>query len=532
MFTFKKILLYSTIFLVHCQLVEDIKSTGDVVRFITALGLGKSSDFVQPKVVSISPYLDQKNIPIDSKIVILFSTSMNRNSTESGVSIAANGGNANTRFNWTNDFTLEISFINNMSVGKKYDIRLNKNIVKDTKGNLIAESFLSNFYTVGIDPNPSVLSSNPPSNTNIYYGWGVNQNLTVNFSEPMDQIKTNPAITISGGPAIFVRSWNSNSTSVELILQNSLEKSTTYTLRVSTNATSQKGLKTLSDYIVLFNTGTSSNRPDVTVTPAPTSTAWTALQASPTINNFSGVSKTDKFQFSFTKPMDQSKTQSAISFNPSIDGQFNWISSSLLEFQPNTAMQQNITYTLSISDSALDSNNLPLLNSYIINFIVNNPINSQSITLNRIEGYNISAGCVLTLDPGFVISTIFPIDKSIVYTTTLNLTACSYDYVFKFYFDTPSQCVLKSSGQGDIFNQINVSYHTGGANTSPPSVYSKEFVMPGSSCSLGAGVYELWLENVAPNVQYMVTINGGNSGLLDINGNFLTNNLIFLFNAP
>lgn len=515
----KEFFVIIVFFAIGCQ-----KQVDSLLDRAPLLGLARSGEFDRPTVQAISPLTNERNVIPNSNIFLTFSQPMDKVKTESGISVS--GGEANLRYNWKSDFFLELYFRTGMTVGKRYEVRLDKNIVKDVRGNFIAENYLSYFYTSGLESFPYVVSSDPPRTGSVIYNWPVGQNITITFSEPMDEAKTNSAISISGGPAIFVKTWNPESTIVSLVMQSPLTKSTTYTLKVTTAALNKKGLRLDSDHIVVFNTGILQSYPDVSINAVPLSTPWPSLQPEPAINSITGVSKSDSIQFTFTKPMDQANTQNAISFSPTIDGQFNWLSSTLLQFKPNSKLTANQTYRLTLTKSATDTSSLPLSNSYVVDFLVNNPNDSGPITLQTITGYSVSGVCVNSVDANANVA-VAPLNTSNVYDAVVSSTGCALkDYIFEFTFNTANGCALMTSGQGDVFNQISISYYSGGPIITP-NVYLKSYTPP-VVCSANTP-FQFGIKNLPLGVQYKITINGGSSGLMDINGNTLANDIYFIF---
>jgi len=500
------------------------KQIDNLEERIPLLGLARVGEFDRPTLKLISPITNERNVSPNSNISLTFSQAMDKVKTEQGIGVS--GGEANIRYNWKSNFLLEILFKTGMSIGKRYEVRLDKNTVKDERGNFLAENYLSYFYTVGTEPYPYVLSSDPAKSESVHYNWPINQNLSITFSEPMDEGKTNTAITISGGPALFIKSWNPESTVVTLTLQSPLDKSTMYTLKVATAATNKKGLRLDSEHVVLFNTGTLQAAPDVSITAVSLSTPWPVLTPEPAINSVNGVSKGDLLQFTFTKAMDQSATQNSISFNPTIDGQFNWVSSTLLQFKPTSKLTSNQTYRLTITKSAVDTTGQPLANSYIVDFLVDNPNDSGPITLQSITGYSVSALCVNSIDANANVAAV-PLNTSNIYGASVTSTGCALkDYIFEFTFNTVNGCALVTSGQGDIFNQVSIAYYSGGP-ISTPNVYLKSYTPP-AVCSTNTP-FQFGIKNLPLGVQYKITIRGGVSGLMDVNGNTLANDIFFIF---
>ncbi|MBE8432013.1 Ig-like domain-containing protein, partial [Leptospira interrogans serovar Pomona] len=227
-----------------------------------------------------------------------------------------------------------------------------------------------------------------------------NSNPYVQFSEPMDRIKTAEAVSVTGGPAIYVKEWNEDSTRLTLSLTKSLDLSTTYTLKILKSAENASGNVLDKAYSIFFYTGIASLNPyiqDIGISVP--STPLPVLQPVPSTNPLiNGVSKNSFLTITFSKPMDQSKTQNAIQFTPPITGQFTWISQSLLQFTPTDKLTQGATYRLAINSTATDTGNMPLENSYIVDFKVDNVADSLPVTVTGINNFSVTALCAPIAD--------------------------------------------------------------------------------------------------------------------------------------
>lgn len=509
-------------FCISCN--EQLKDLADKAYL---LGLSDPSDFERPNVLTISPFTGSKEVPLDSTISLLFSRPMNRNATELAISISSNGGNVTSAFNWRSDYLLDLDFKLGLTIGKRYEIKINRSIAKDLKNNTLTKDYVSDFYTIGFVDPPEVINAEPVISNSLIENWPLNQDIILYFSQSMDEAETSAATTISGGPAVFVKEWSGNSTILRLRLQSPLQTSTSYTVRVSSSAKSRLGVPIKKEFSNSFYTGTIATALTFQVTPFPLSPAWPVVSPSPVLSEFIDVSKFDSFRFTFNRPMKQETVERAISFSPSISGKYRWSTGQILEFTPNSPLNQDSRYRLNFSSTAQDSNAIPLGNSYIIDFITNNSNDSLPITINSVTGYSVSATCVPTIDsnPNAV---SFPFDQNKIYSVSITSTDCSLmDYMFEISFNTAGGCALKTNGDGDIFNQVSFSYFSGGPGGGSPLVYYKDYAPP-AFCST-PGVYKIGIKSIFPNVQYKKTILGGSAGLRDINENYLQTSESFLF---
>ncbi|EQA38241.1 Ig-like protein [Leptospira inadai serovar Lyme str. 10] len=495
---------------------------------ISHLGLASTGEFESPRITFASPGLDQREISIHSDASLLFSQPMDKNSVESGITVLSVGGNNNVRFEWVSDVGLRIIFRNGMTPGKRYEIRLNRSVVKDIRGNFLKENFITNYYTEGFGPSPYVTGTKPPNINQITYNVSVNTNPEINFSESMDVTKTNDAITLSGGPALFIRQWSPDGKKITLTLTKDLALSTTYTLRISKNASSSKGVALDRDYAIIFYTGAISSAPYLTDFRAvPNSVPIGLLNPSPQTNEISGISKNDFFEFAFSGEMNREKTQSAIQFVPSIAGQYLWATPTLLRFTPSARLDQDRTYRMTIAQNAESIGGLPLRDGYIVDLTVNRIVDSGAILLNSITGYSVSSSCLESADGNANVPSL-PLDPDRVYKIDVLSTGCALmDYKFKLSFSAPGGCPLKTFGDGDIYNQISVSYFAGGPSTGSPSTYYKQYNGPNGCTS--TGTFEFGLKNIETGIQYKILIRGGASGIKDTNENRLPQDYIFLF---
>ncbi|AYV57548.1 hypothetical protein EFP84_13490 [Leptospira kmetyi] len=499
-------------------------------KLLAQLGLEWKSYYAYPQVVAISPPDNTYNVSKDSTIIIDFNKPMDKIFTEASISVSANGGNTAFSPSWVFDTRLILEFKSGITEGKRYEISINKGQVRDQDNNFMAKNFLSHFYTEGLGQVPSVVSSLPASTGSIVTGWGASNSPVINFSEPMDEASANSAISISGGPAVYLLVWNATHTTATLQLKSDLEIGTTYTLRVSSSAKSASGIPLAKDYLVSFSAGTASVRPTVRPSMPGNFPAWNiSFLPDPAINAaVTGNSKNDTFDFDFSDPMDKQSVLSAITFSPAISGQFSWNTlGTSVSFTPSAPLQSETTYRLKISNSAKSLQGQNLLEGYIIDFLVDNPNDSRAIAFAGANGNTIDVTCSslsldITVPAAPNLNTVYPIQPQPLCT--------SPQYEFELLLNTSGGRALKTFGDGDIFapGNISIDYFSGGPTTSSLRIDQINYIPTANPQRV-----KVRIRGVSGNqVRYKFTLRGGASGIQDINGNILKNDLEFLFYDP
>ncbi|WP_411821504.1 Ig-like domain-containing protein [Leptospira sp. 'Mane'] len=512
-----KYLIYLSVslFLVSCQAKKS------ETELLAQLGLSWNDKYTYPTITSVSPIRNATEVPTDAKVRILFSKPMDRLPTESSISITSNGGNTNFVPTWFFDQALDLKFIPKLTEGFGYEININKNQIKDKDGNYLQSNMISKFYTVGISNKPAVTSSNPPNTGSLIVGWPKNNDIVVNFSEPMDQATTSAAISISGGPAVTIKVWSNDSQQVTIKMLSALQDSTSYVLKVSTSAKSRQGIALISEYVVNFSTGNDVKNPNLLRVSTPT-LDFPTLIPSPYLNQVTGLSKNDYFIFSFDENMSKGSTINSISFVPSIEGEFDWTSNTTLRFTPKQVLDQEGKYRLEISTVATDESNLPLTNPYIIDFIVNDTITSQAIQLGGINGRSYQAG-ICTINSAIDMSVPSIPDQFTAYIVSPELT-CSNQYEFEILFNTSGGYPLKTYGTGDAFSKVSFSYVSGSPAPSTPIISSVDYIPSANPQRL-----KIRVRNITNLMRYKMTITGGENGIRDTNENYLKSDVRFLF---
>ncbi|TGL25620.1 hypothetical protein EHQ47_01325 [Leptospira bourretii] len=491
------------------------------------LGAQIEDGFVYPKVLFINPAPEASQVKVDSPIIIDFSKPMDRSLVESAISISAPGGNTSFTPSWVFDTRLILNFSAGLTQGKKYEISFNASSTKDKDGNRMAKNFISSFYTIGVGGAPTVVATNPPLSGELQLGWPVNSDLLVQFSQPMDPVSTNNAVTIEGASALFTPIWDSSFRELTLRLKSPLNLGATYRLRVNVNAKSALGIALDKEYLVAFSTATTLVVPTVTVTGATVTaplTNWGTLNPDPFVNSFTGASKFDIFNFNFSTPMAMKNINGEIRFSPGINGSFVWTGSQLLKFTPSSPLVTGQQYRLSISRDFTSASGVGMNQSHTVDFLVDDPITSVNITPLQILGRSFTAPTLCTLETAVDQTINMPIDPSFAYEFRPRYT-CPDQYEVEIVLQTAGGQKLKLTGDNSLLNTISVNYLSGGPVTSSIFVQQVDY-----QPSVNPQRIKVRLGGISGNeVRYVFKIAGGPNGLHDLNENYLPKDLEFVF---
>jgi hypothetical protein len=137
------------------------------------------------------------NVAVNASITVNFSKAMNTGVTEAAIGISPP---ATMGFGWSPDFTqVTITFTPDLAASTAYNLTVGAGAT-DTDGLSMVGPFNLNF-TTGAGPDvtsPTVVTFTPSNGAT---SQGPYQTITIQFSEPMDTVATEPAITITPSTA-------------------------------------------------------------------------------------------------------------------------------------------------------------------------------------------------------------------------------------------------------------------------------------------------------------------------------------------
>ncbi|HLF07702.1 MAG TPA: Ig-like domain-containing protein [Thermoplasmata archaeon] len=255
-----------------------------VFSFTTASGA------VPPSVSFTVPPDGEPNFPVNADIQITFSIAMDKTATQGAISAVPAIAGAftwsvgDTKLTWNpgSDLQSSVDYLVNISTA-----------AKSAAGTPLAAPYTFSFRTAaGPGPTPPTVSSTTPADgeTNV----PLNANVTMKFSEAMDEIATKGAFSISPnvpGTITWDRAARAGITMVFLPSQ-PFAASTKYTVTISTAAKSLAGANMATAKVFSFTTGTTSDTtpPAIIHTPVGSTVESTAVEIRATVTDAGGIS--------------------------------------------------------------------------------------------------------------------------------------------------------------------------------------------------------------------------------------------------
>lgn len=183
----------------------------------------------------------------------------------------------------------------------------------------------------------------------------VNTNIAITFSVAMNKTATEGAI--SANPSITgTFSWDGASKVVTWTPGANLQSNTKYWVNISTVAKSQAGINLPSLYTFSFTT--------IGGTPTPP----TITNTNPA-NSATNVPVTTTIAITFSKAMNKSATEPAITVSPTVTWTPAWTSGdTVVTFTPSANLQAGTMYTITISTAAKSADGANLASQYVFSF--------------------------------------------------------------------------------------------------------------------------------------------------------------------
>ena len=221
-------------------------------------------DNVGPKVVSTSPKNNDVNVPLKSAVAITFNEPVDEASAKAGVTFTPS-------VTYTASFSgavMTMAPSPDLVGDTSYLVTISK--VKDVKGNI---GLTSSFKFKTIDTNPPTVSSTTPTDGST--GVKVNTNLTIAFSEEMNQTSVESAITFYPSMS-FLSKWDSAGSTVTVTPGALFSECAKYYMNVSTGAKDISGNNMTKSYSISFKTAGTCPEPPPT-TQGPGGAIWDFL---------------------------------------------------------------------------------------------------------------------------------------------------------------------------------------------------------------------------------------------------------------
>lgn len=255
--------------------------------------------------------------------------------------------------NWTN-LNPSISPSNRWASSMAYHLDSDRIILfggETYQSRFMGETWVFELDSLGVLP-PTVVSTFPNDGT---IDTPINSSISISFSESMDITATEGAISISPSTK-GAFSWDSSEKTVTFNSINDLVPSTTYFIAVSTSAKSKVDLNMQSPYLFSFKTK-----------PVPPKVVSTIPS-----NGAKDINKNSNIFITFSKPMNRSSTDDAVSIIPGSINIKEWRNlDKTLTLTVNLEAEK--TYTVTVSTAAKDKEGNPLTSDYTFSFTTAKP---------------------------------------------------------------------------------------------------------------------------------------------------------------
>jgi hypothetical protein len=192
-------------------------------------------------------------VDVHTDIVLTFSKAMDRTSVEAALSVTPA---VTCAFTWSSsDTVLTCDPTTDLALATAYTVTVAANAT-DAAGTALATTVTVAFETAtGPGPVAPVVVGTVPRDGET--GVALNRNVQVTFSEAMDVVTTEAALSITPGVTCDV-AWNAAGTTATCVPDADFAADTAYTLTVAATAESRAGVALGSRFASTFTTGAST----------------------------------------------------------------------------------------------------------------------------------------------------------------------------------------------------------------------------------------------------------------------------------
>ncbi|MBN1897744.1 MAG: Ig-like domain-containing protein [Spirochaetes bacterium] len=447
-------------------------------------------DMKPPEVESHYPGHNQYDVPHNACVWIKFTKPMDTITVQRAFSIDSDGNTTGT-FGWDNN-TLYYFFEAFLDTGRKYTVNLDKNAM-DKAGNTLTRGLMFTFYVNHLSPQkPSVVQTIP---ANLAEGVGKDTDIIITFSKSMDKASVQNNFSISPSMnGLFI--WSHSDTMLTYQTTEELQSSTWHKVTIGKDSKDKDGYSLGDDFSMDFLTGDSYSHPAVLGVYSygkPLTNFWTNYQKN--------IEKDERIAVQFSKNMSHSDSQNAFSLSPSVNGYFTWISGAgeTMIFHPTEDLDSETTYRLNISTSAKDTDNHNLEDPFELYFVTDGPgcLVLKLTNVSDNQGNRLSFENVTTVDlNGFETNT------------------------FAVHFDlaAPNQLDISSFQQ-----HVSISRISGWGDSSKLGAI-EDFNYNGDLTKA-----YIRIGSVSSNNYYRLKFDGSSSGIRDLNGNSMQDDVQVIF---
>jgi hypothetical protein len=217
---------------------------------------------------------------------------------------------------------------------------------------------------------PRVVSITPSHNSTLVPAGSI---VVVNFSKPMDTVKTNNEFSLSGdaGKIEGYFAWENGDKRMVFTPGGNYTASDKFTVRITTGAEDKDGNDLKDESVSVFYINGETGSPYVT--------------ASAPVPDSIGNPRNSTIVITFSEPVDLNSIYRGISISPSIQGVFSWnagvTDSNIITFTPLYGFNFGVTYSVTIGDSIIDASGNKLREPLTFNFTVGDDFVKPQLTV-------------------------------------------------------------------------------------------------------------------------------------------------------
>ncbi|GEM_PF-2930205 len=375
-------------------------------------------DKTQPEVLVVFPGDGSRGVSACSTIEITFSKKMEKPLSEKAFMLREGLGAVDGYLWWNKEETvLYFKPSAPLKKGISYQINISKS-AEDISGNDLVRDYRFSFSVSSESERPVVLATWPASGIS---GVGLESNLRILFSEPIDKNTISEGLVIS--PSFDYRVVSTNTSSLVIIDPlSAFGNGVFYSVRLNSSIKDIEGNGLLNDHYFYFTAG-SDFHPPVLNSVSGTVGLW----SSDSLNE--GIEKDSDIEFCFSEAVDFLSFENGLSFTPSVEGRFSWSSVSNVAFHPNDVFEIGQIYSLVVPSSVHDiaGNSLPKESVYLfkINGIDSLPVEIVSIS-NELSGVWVQNQPLLVSADGKATNIIIRFSSSMEQSGTMTKVGCRY----------------------------------------------------------------------------------------------------------
>ena len=446
-------------------------------------------DFSPEEGITTNPSKENQIIDENEIIYVSFDFSPDKISAESLFQITDYLGKINGSFSW-NSRRMLFTPDEKMVRGRRYTFDYSGTVSRKDGGEVKSEIVIPFFYKTAFCNIPYLTSVSPSAGKVITQ----DNTLVFTFSKQMDEASVKKGFKINPDTE-YVSVWNTGSTELTVAPKDKWKNLSSYTFSLADSICCSENIPIETEYNYTYYCDSSHVKPEVisvfTVL-NDISHSWPRVS-----DNLDTIKYKEGVEIEFSLNMDKESAENSFSITPYIPGRSFWKDEKTFIFIPDNGWQCNLNYTLKISGTAKSENNIASGSVYTVSFKPDiNEIILSSIDGKASDGFPVSS-----------YSTVLDIDTG---------EATPYEYSFTCKFSEPFSTETEKE---KLQNNINISALFPPDASSPfPVSYTW---IGDNSVTVKYSGFTAYDSGRNVYYYYMLSLNGGPSGISNNRGSFL-----------